>query len=184
MDALLEHTSTILLVGGTVLVGLLAGWYQLRDSRLLGGALAVLVLLLGWGVMDRWIVTERERVEQVIDAVALAVLDRNPAQAVSHIHQSRPEIRERAQGELQLFQVTEISIKRPIKIEFSGLDRAGKPSRATAGFNVVVTGGDVAGLVRDSRVPRYLEVEFFKDGDRWWVDGYSHHDPLHELRTR
>ncbi|MFM7844634.1 MAG: hypothetical protein ACKOBW_10645 [Planctomycetota bacterium] len=181
MSYLLEHTGTLMLVGTLLLAGLLAGWYQLRDSRLLLGVIAVLVVMGGWLVVDRLVVTERERIERVIDDVAEAVLRGDAERAVSHFHRSRQDMRDLAISELKLFQVTAIEIKRPIKIELVGADER-QATKATARFNIVVTGGDLAGLIKDRRVPRYLEVEFFKEGDRWWVDRYEHHDPLHDLR--
>ena len=49
---------------------------------------------------------------------------------------------------------------------------------ATAEFNVVVVLTTRDGLITNCRIPRYLEVKFYKEDDgRWRRAVYDHFDP-------
>jgi hypothetical protein len=49
---------------------------------------------------------------------------------------------------------------------------------ATAEFNVVVVLSTRDGQIVNRRIPRYVEVTFYKDEDgQWCVGAYNHFDP-------
>lgn len=174
-----ENPIPIALIGGLVTAVLAGGWFKTGERRLVYGAGAALLITFGLLALERWIVTDREQLERLILSVAGHVKAQRNDEAVRHLVPDPPEIRQRALGELKLYNVSQIAIKRPIRITLSPEEA---PIAATAEFNVVVTGGDALGMIKDQRVPRFLKVRFEKIEEVWYVSDYEHHDPLYDMR--
>lgn len=174
-----ENPLPIALVGGLITAVLVGGWLKTGERRLAYGAAGVLLVTFALLAFERWTVTDAEQIERVISAVAGHVKAGRNEEAVRHLVPDPPEIRQRAMGELRLYNVTQITIKRPIRITLTP-DEA--PTQATAEFNVVVTGGDAMGMIKDQRVPRFLKVRFEKIDGVWYASDYEHHDPLYDMR--
>lgn len=175
-----DSSIPLLVIGVAIALGCGSGWVKTGMRWLLGGVVLGVLLALVGILLDQLVETDREKLEAVIQAVAADVRAGRVEQAVSHIASDAGDLRERARGELRNYKVTGITIKRPIQIKFE--PSRGRPTRASAEFNIVVTGGDVGGLIENQQVPRYLIVRFGRDGEKWLADDYEHHDPLYGMR--
>lgn len=175
-----DSSIPLLVLGIGIALGCGSGWVKTGRRALAGGvAFGIVVAVLGI-LLDRFVETDREKLDVVIQSVAADVRAGRVEQAVSHISATAGDLRDRARGELRNYKVTGITIKRPILIAFE--PSQGRPTRATAEFNVVVTGGDAGGLIENQQVPRYLIVHFQREGEKWLADDYEHHDPLYGMR--
>ena len=166
MSTLFESSLPLLLLGGVVMVGCVVGWLKTEDRRLWIGAVLGIAVAVAGVLVERMVVTDREQIERVIYAVAADVRSGRTEAAVQHIRPDDEDLRNRARAELKLYQVTEITIKRPLDITVSP-ER--EPTKGKAEFNVVVKGGDVTGFIQDQQVPRYLIVRFVKIDGRWYA---------------
>ena len=180
MMGVFDSSIPLLVVGMVIALGCVSGWVKTGYRRLLAGVgIGIAIAILGI-LLDQLIETDREKLEIVIQSVAADVRAGRVEEAVSHLSPNAGDLRDRARGELRNYKVTGIAIKRPILIEFEPSN--GRPTRASAEFNIVVTGGDAGGLIENQQVPRYLIVRFERDGETWLVDDYEHHDPLFGMR--
>ncbi len=175
-----DSSIPLLVVGVTIAIGCGSGWVKTGMRWLLGGVVLGVLLAVAGILLDQLVETDREKLEAVIQAVVADVRAGRVEQAVSHISKDASDLRERARSELRNYKVTGITIKRPILITFE--PSKGRPTRASAEFNIVVTGGDAGGLIENQQVPRYLIVRFGRDGEQWLADDYEHHDPLYGMR--
>lgn len=180
MTFLYENPVAIVGCGALLTAALVAGWWKVQDSRLLTGAIVAALITIGLLALERIQVTDREQIEKVIYGIATEVEQGHMDGAVGFVHPDALETKQQALTELRLVRVSQITVKRPIRVEFAS---SKSPTRATAQFNVVVTGSDATGMVGDRRVPRFVEVQFSKDQGRWWVESYEHFDPLHGMRS-
>jgi hypothetical protein len=177
-----DSSIPLLVIGLVIAIGCGSGWGKTGHRALLGGVVAGILIAIAGILLDQFIETDREKLESVIQAVAADVRAGRVEEAVSHISADAGDLRERARGELRNYKVTGITIKRPVLITFE--PSQGRPTRASAEFNIVVTGGDAGGLIENQQVPRYLIVRFGRDGERWLADDYEHHEPLYGMRSR
>lgn len=172
---LTENPFPILLIGALTTAILASGWLRTGSKWLLAGVLAALAVTVGLVLAERWIVTDREQVAQTLYEIAAAVERNDVEGALQYAYSGTPEVRDHANTELRLYQFSEVNIKRNLEIEvFPNSD----PPLATAEFNVVVVLGTRNGLLADRRIPRYVEVTFYREADgRWAVGGYDHFAP-------
>lgn len=178
MNTLFESFWSIVIVGVLVTTVLIGAWLQTgKKPLLIVGLLALLVMAILLGV-ERRVVTEREKVEATIYRVAREVEKFDLQAVLALIHPDAKDIQATATSEFRLYKIKEVSIKPGMKIE---IDMKRQPPEATAKFNVVVVGGDAAGVFTDQRVPRFISLTFQKEGDEWKVWDYEHHDPHHDM---
>jgi hypothetical protein len=175
-----DSSVPLLVLGVVIALGCGSGWVKTGQRWLLAGVGAGIMLAILGILLDQLVVTDREKLETVIQAVAADVRAGRVEEAVSHVSANAADLRDRARSELRNFKVTGITIKRPILIKFE--PSSGRPKRATAEFNIVVTGGDAGGLIENQQVPRYLIVQFVREDETWLADDYEHHDPLYGMR--
>ena len=175
MTWLTENPFPILLIGSLATAILAGGWLRTGSKWLLGGVIAAIALTVGLVIAERWIVTDREQVTRTLYEIAAAVERNDVEAALRHAYSGSPEVYARANAELRLYHFSEVNIKRNLQVEvFPHLD----PPMATAEFNVVVVLTTRNGLLTNRRIPRYVEVTFYREDDgRWGVGGYDHFDP-------
>ena len=149
-------------------------WLQTgRRQALYALVLVLLATALGIFVAG-WVVTDRERVDAVLRSAARAVEQNDLDALLALVHSDETGIREQIRGEFPHFEFYQVKIKSNLEITF---DNPNHPTEAVAKFNVVVTGSERSGFVRDFHVPRYCIVTFRKDGEQWRVYSYQHSDP-------
>lgn len=180
MTQIYESPLPLLFLGLILTAGCLFGWLKTADKRLFLGVLLGLLIAAAGVLVERMVVTDRELIERVIHAVAADIRAGRIEAAVQHITPDAEDLRDRARGELRLYQVTAIAIKRPIEIT---LTPEVAPTKGKAEFNVVVTGGDLTGTITNQQVPRFLIVHFVKKDGRWYASDYEHDEPLRGMRN-
>jgi hypothetical protein len=172
---LTENPFPVLLIGALTTAILVSGWLRTGSKWLLASAIAAVALTVGLVLAERWIVTDREQVTQTLYEIAAAVERNDVDGALEYAYSGTPNVREHANAELRLYRFSEVNIKRNLQIEvFANHD----PPMARAEFNVVVVLTTRNGLFTDRRIPRYVEVTFYREDDgRWAIGGYDHFDP-------
>jgi flagellar motor component MotA len=181
MTTLFEKPFLIGVLGAISAVVLGFLWLQTQRRLALYGLFAVLVLTVIGIVLASSIVTDREAVEAVLYQAAQAVEDNDLTAVLALIHSQSTSIRDQATAEFPQHEFHQLSIKPNLEITF---DRPEQPTEATAKFNVVVSGSERNGLVKNWRVPRFCIVTFRKDGDAWRVFAYQHDDAMEGLLDR
>ncbi len=176
MTWLLEQPLPTLVMGVVLAAALIMGFLKTGQKSLLFATLAVVALAVGLLIAERMVVTDREQVEQVLFEIAQAVERNDMDGALRHVSPDAPGV-EHARSELGRIQFQEVDIKPNLEIQVAP-DRI--PATAEARFNVVVTANVGLGV---SRYPRYVEVTFEKQGDRWVVRDYSHYEPTRGMKT-
>jgi len=175
MTWLTENPFPILLIGSLTTAILVGGWLRTGSKWVLGGAIVAIAITVGLVLAERWIVTDREQVSRTLHEIATAVERNDVEAALTYAYSGAPDVRAHADAELRQYRFSEVNIKRNLQIEvFPNRD----PPLATAEFNVIVVLTTRDGLVGTRRIPRYVEMTFYKEDDgRWGVGGYEHFDP-------
>ena len=149
-----------LTLGLLLAVVMIAGF--LRTGRRWLLALSIVFLLLGAALvwLEARIVTDREQITTTIHDLARALVQGDDQRILDAIHRLAPEIRDRAQSELHLYDFTRVDIKHNLRVEVSPDHQ---PPRAEAKFNVVVELKQYP-----SPIPRFVTLEFFREPDGIW----------------
>jgi hypothetical protein len=182
VDAVLFEKPTLIAVLGAIIAIVLGFlWYQTARRELLYGLAIVLALTIVGLVIARVVVTEREAVDMVLHEAAKAVAHNDLDAVLQMIHPQAQQVRDQAEAELPRYDFHEVTIKSNLEITFDKLDQ---PTEAVARFNVMVSGSERNGLVKNRRVPRYCIVTFRKHENRWRLFSYEHDDPREGLLQR
>jgi hypothetical protein len=177
MTWLLEDSLPVIVMGVILIAALAVGFIKTGSRAPLYGLAFVILLLIGLVLLERMVVTDREQVEDVLFTIAKAVERNDIDEAIRHISPEAPGV-QHADRELRRVNFREVDIKPNLEIEVFA-DRS--PPTAEARFNVVVV-GDIGG--GPQRYPRYVEVTFEKQGERWVARDYQHYEPTHSMRIR
>jgi hypothetical protein len=165
----------VMIIGVLSALILAFGWTKTGRQETLFGLAAVILLCLAVLGLQKFVVTENERVEATLAQIARDV-ERNDLQAVlAHVHSSAKEIHERVESEFPNYRFSKVKITsiREIKVEPERI-----PPRAIAKFSVMVVGTDASGFL-DGQQPiwRYVVVTFHMENGRWRVQDYEHLSP-------
>ena len=154
---------------------LAAGWLRTGRRWLLSCLVATLLLTVAAVLLERFVQTDRERINATLHQIASLVERNRIDEALQYAFSGTPQVRRQAAAELPLYDFQMVDIKRNLEVE---LIPNSVPPRAEARFNVVVTLTVRNQGLNNLRVPRYCEVTFIKELDGVWrVAAYSHHDP-------
>ncbi len=175
MTWLTENPLPALLIGSLTTVILAGGWLRTGSKWLLAAIIAAIVLTIAAVLAERFIVTDREQVTQTLFDIAARVERNQVNETLQYAYPKTPAVRSQAAAELPLYRFSEVNIKSNLEVE---VFPQRNPPMATAEFNVVVVLSTRDGLIANRRIPRYLEVTFYKDDDgQWRVGAYNHFDP-------
>ena len=175
MSSVFESPMTAIIVGGLTTALMITAFLKTGSKFLLAGTIVAIAGTIGMVVMERMVVTERERVEQTIYDVA-ACVERNDVEgAISHVHSQANRIRNHATREFSSWKFSRVVVKNNLEVK---LTPPGNPQTATATFNVVVILSDASESIKDQHVARLVRVTLRKEQDDWRVWEYSHMNPL------
>lgn len=182
MTWLFENPYPALLAGGITAVSLGFGWVQTGRRWPLNAMIVVLVLTFAALLLERSVVTDREKITATLHRIA-ALLERNAIDdALEYAHSGSPEVRDQAQNELPRYEFFDVKIKRNLKIDVSPEH---VPPKAVAEFNVTVVASTRDGSLNNIRAPRFVKVVFLLDNDGTWrVAEYDHYDPRRGFMER
>ena len=110
MATFLENPYPLLIVGVLVEAFLIALFYSVQKKVLLIPIIVVLVLIIGGVLIEHYVVTEREEVEDTIDRIAGALLANDADAVLSHLSRSAHESRNRAQWALNRIKINDVNV--------------------------------------------------------------------------
>jgi len=174
----MESPLPAVVIGGLTTAILGSGWLRTGKQWLLYLMIAAILLTVGVVFLERAVITDREQVKATLYRIA-ELVERNEIDAA--FEYGSPEVRSEAAGELPMYEFKEVSIRRNLEIEVFP-DHI--PPKATAEFNVLVVFGTRDHFIAESRVLRFVEVEFLKEETgEWRVSDYEHSPPTDAFRT-
>ena len=177
-EFLFENSWKFIIVGALVEIGLVIALVKSGRALWLAWMGVAALVTAGFVLVERLVVTEREKVEIALFDAATAV-ESNDINAVLKCVTLTAPRREELRAKLPKYHIDKVSIKNDLKITMN--DKTIPPS-ATAEFRVVVTGGERAGGIHDISYPLFLVVYFERDKDRWLISGYEEHGVLQGLK--
>jgi len=174
MSSWLESPVPALMVGGLTTALFVGGWLKTGHRWMLLLALAALGITAGLVVLERQVVTERERVENTVLAMAQCVQENDVPGLLEYIHSDATNVRARASREMGNYKFVRVVVKNNLRVEMS----SPTTDQAVAHFNVVVVLGDAGGMVTDQHIARTVQLTFAKQGNDWRLWNYSHNSVL------
>ena len=139
--------------------------FTTRRGVLLVAVVGVLALV-GLGVLvERLVVTERERVEMTLDEGIAALKSNNLKRVYAVLAPSAEGVRRQVQMGYALVTITDVSLHN-IEIELNDLT---SPPTAEAKFDVVVYFRGKSSMITHDRWPGKFTLHFEKQGERWLV---------------
>jgi len=157
---------------GVVAVGLLFSWLQTGNKPIGIAGLIAALLVPGAFLVADVIVTDREKILNIIYTTVEAVENNDHEAAVARI--GVPEIRVRALQELPRYEFTNLRV-RNIQIT---MVTGSYPPEATADCDAAATVSLKRGTVKNMRVTRRVILTFRKEPNETWVVTNYTHQPL------
>jgi hypothetical protein len=171
MAWLTEDPTVILIAIGVVAFGIIIAILKTGRGLYLTWLGGVVLLALLVVVIDRYVVTDREKVEETLYGAA-AALEAGDVEAVaSYLAASGEALEREVRSRMRTMEVRKARIASDLRIDFSPLEI---PPKATATFLGRVE-------VKPASVPlaQYLgrvKIQLAKEGDRWLVQSYDLND--------
>lgn len=169
---LFDSPFPILIIGGLSLAIILGGWFQTQRKELLIALVAAIVFFGGLLALERSIVTPREAIAATIAQIAQEAEANDVEAMVRHVHSRVPELQDHLRGRMALVDIHKVSVKNNLKVDVFG---AGDKARVT--FNVVVTGSDRTGTIKDMAIPRFIEATFEREDGHWRCVAFEDREP-------
>jgi hypothetical protein len=158
---------------GIVLEALLGiALFTTRRAWLLAPIGGVLLLVLGGVLLERVVVTQRERVEMALDDLAAALKTNDLKKVQNCLAPSAKETRQRAAWALGMVEVTDAKIHN-LQVTLNQLT---SPPTAEAKFDGVIFFRGKTIDVGHDRYPARFTVEFEQDGNRWLVTNHVEYE--------
>lgn len=176
MNWLFEQPLIIVVLGVALIFGLGAAWSATGRKELLYAVACALVLLIAGLVTERMVITDREAIRATLTTIARDVKNNDRRAVVSHIHQSAPELKQKAEGELPNYKFSECRVTR---VHLIDVDNQAEPRSAIVEFNVMASGTfRYEGMELTDTVPRWVKLHMLRDNaGRWTVVHYEHDNP-------
>lgn len=179
MTYLFESSLSIVLVGTLVALLAFAAWLQTRRKAILVVGILVAALTIIAVIVERTVVTDSEEVKATIHEIARSMQTNEVDVIVRFISDQQPKLRQQAKSTLQRVSVQKVTIKPNLRV---AIDDGGRTAQAT--FNAVARVNDKSGSWKNQLVPRFMIVDFAKQGDDWKVIAYEERDPREGMKSR
>jgi hypothetical protein len=169
MSWLIEDPSWVWVVGGFVAAALLMAFWSSGRGVFLTWFGAVVFLVLALLLIERYVVTDRELIEETIYGAAAAVEANDIERTLSYFSPTAEPLRALVRRRMGSLEVLDAAVA-GLKIELGTADTR----RSTAKFLGRLE-------VRSSSVPRNhipirMTVALVKEGERWLVESYELRD--------
>ena len=171
---IVEQPLLIAAIGTLSALILLGGLLKTGRAWLIGAVVGVVVMTIGMLVLERIVVTERERVEGTIHRIASDLESNQAPRVIRHISREAPRLSQEAKKVLSQIVIHEVRVKSNLRVEVGG----DPSSEATATFNVVVVASDREGYMQNQPTPRLVTVHLVKEDGSWKVVDYQLDDPI------
>lgn len=183
MNFIFEQPFWVGFLGMVLTLGLVVAWaYSARREAGIG-ALVVLALTAALVAAGMAVETDREAVKRTLAQIAADVESNDLNRVLAHISPQATSIRAEAEAEFPRYRFDAVEIKwQMLEIEIEESPTGEKRAHAT--FNVVVKGDLKSAGVGAQTIPRYVEVDFVKEGEAWKVASYSHDDAMKGFKKK
>jgi hypothetical protein len=178
MDFFFENPWRIVSIGIAVEAVLTFLLFQTGRGKILWAMIAVALLTAAGVIVERLVVTDREAVENTLDAAVDAVKADNEKQLLACIAPSAKSPQEDAAWVLKRVTVEEAYLS-GLKIT---VNRSTNPPTAEAKFLAVGSATLKGGLVAHERYATHVTVRLRQEGGRWLVVDYAIEDVPGPLR--
>ena len=169
MVIFLESPWPILLIGIAVEAVLAVMLLRTGQGRMLWAMLGVAAVVLVGLAVERLVVTDREAVENTLDACVAAVKANDINRLLECISPAAPQVRAEARFVLDRFEVQKAALT---DLEIT-INRLTNPPTAKAKFRAIGAGRDRKGEFPYQGFAEIVTVELRLEGDRWLVSGYQ-----------
>ena len=170
MSWLVEDPTLVVIVAAVFAAGFLVAFLKTGRGLYLvwlgGVALIALVLVL----IERYVVTDRELIEETLLGAAAALEANDVAATLEYLSPTAEPLRSEVRRRMPSLKIEEARIA-DLRIEFSPLEL---PPKAIATFLGVLR--FQASDVPYDRFLRRVTVKLVKDGERWLVESYELHN--------
>jgi hypothetical protein len=172
MSWLTEDSTIVLIIAVVVAAGLVLAF--LKTGRglyllCLGGVILLAMVLV---LIERYVVTDREQIEETLSGAAAAVEANDFDAALAYLAPNAELLHNDILRRLQRVNVEEATIT-DLSIDFSPLEL---PPKAIARFLGILK-FEASGIPYD-RILRRLTLKLAKHGDRWLIESYEIHNRL------
>lgn len=170
MTSLLENPLPTA-VGGVMVVAVLGIiWINTGHKAVLYALLGAIGLFGALILLEKFVVTDREKIESAIRTIEVALEEDDANTVVSYIARDKTKIQQDARQYLATYVIESLNVSQ-LEIE---VDPDNLPPIATAKFAVTVRGSRRDGAITNQAYPFSLVVTFRKqDDDQWRIDGYE-----------
>jgi hypothetical protein len=170
----LENPLAVLFFGALWIAVAAVAWTQTHDRRALLALLAGIALTVTGLVVERLVMTPREEIAAVLQQVAQALEANDSARVLGLLAPSATELQAEVRQRMRLVRFLKVSIKRNLEVQ---LGAGNPPNQAEARFNVVGTLDGPSDYGKSLVVPRFLIVQFVREGTTWRIASYQDFDP-------
>ena len=168
MTWLSEDPTVLLITGAAVEAILVAGLVKTGRGNLIWAMLGVLAVVGGLLLVERWWVTDRELVQDRLNATVIALEANDVDAVVTHISPSADAMRRIVKAILPLAEFEDVDLNN-IQIEINEFT---SPPTASARFMALVKARYQGQQSLYERTPFQIEVELEKEGDEWLYSRY------------
>ena len=173
MNSLFEDPKLIIFVG-VIAVAVLASILTrtARYKLVLSAMVGVLLITIAGVVLERVVVTEKEKVEATIDGAAAALEDNDVDRVLYYISESADRTRTRAEWSLEQIEVIDTKI-RNLEIIINELT---SPPTAEARFDGVIYYRLKVASTGREWYPAQIFVELRRENGRWLITDHVEHE--------
>jgi len=166
-ELLLESPILLGLIGLVIVGSAVFIWTQTSEKVAIYVAAVSIVVTILLVLISTQIVTDRERIQTILDEVAGALPANDQETILGYIHPSATELLARVKTELPRYEFRRAKVT---SIKSITVNTTTTPQTAIAEFNVVVQ----VGIGNESiRVPRFIKVYFMQRDGNWLVRDYE-----------
>jgi hypothetical protein len=171
MNIIYEQPGTILIIGVIAEVIALGGLMKTGQRAILIPVVVIPLLTIGLLGLERYIVTDREEVRDTIHGLAQAVENNDLPAVLEYLSDRVPDAKRRAKAEFPRYQFDDVSVKSNLEIE---VFEENVPPKASATFNVTVLISERSGMIRNRKMPVFVELTLYEEEGRWRIGQYDY----------
>lgn len=156
-------------------------WASNGSKGVAMGLVAWVVLMLGLIGLERYIKTDREKIQLLVQEIVADVKRNDPSLLTKYIHSDATSLYARATGELPKYN---FSMLRVTKVHEIVVSEKASPKEGTVDFNILAAGSfstpgfPAVEFPADQPLPRYIKLFLKQEKDgSWKVEDYDHDNP-------
>ena len=166
MTALFENPIPIYAVSAVLITLCILIFFNRRDLPSIIGMITIVLLAISMVMLERWVVTDREQVENAVVDIMLAIEANDVPGVLDFVDPEDAQLRSDVETMLPMVNVRDTSVT-SLEVE---LAEGSEPLTAQARFR-----GKVDLQKREWRYVYFdrVDLDWVKHGDRWHLQGYT-----------